>query len=1209
MEHGDVIDIDDLLGVSSPEASLPLEEYDLDTFLEAALHGEEKKGKVGRHGHKTKGGKSSKPPGNHLAASTPSASGTSEEFLDSLLSSVGQSVLTHGEESVDVNWDELRRFIAEFQSDGDLDVLNASQSPGTKQLDDGVSVSSSNSESVDGSLASGEGVGGGVKGKQNRKVMRGMRLLVASLLRSKSSPAMASPTLRGEEERQKDLLRRQKMKEKSKRREEKALVRQASEGYGSQDSVSLVSNATPVVVPSSVCSRGVELDNGQRNSPKWDTYLSGLDEQTARLFHIAVEEDRNALEQYLRSNPSLRDSRDHLGNTLLHMLCRQGKLESVRWLASGLCGHHVTLENNNCFTPTALAVKYGRLECVEWMISETKARGELQSQDNRWSLLHIAARFGQEPCLRWLLQFMQNVDIHLDVLDRHGNSPVHLAARHGHLRCLQTLVEFNCDITMANGKKHTACSLATKYQHDTCAQFLVVTETCISLSEQVTQLRKDLREYHQEKTMLKARLDDAIACSEALVRLQPVDTAHRIDEVQRQYVDLTNLLVKRIDDMHQQRGGANSLMASAGRSGAEFDELGDEVKMCKRRASELQEACHRILEDEQTRRSSSQEKELSRIQETLHKLQHQAEESEGRGQRSRCEEHGIDVEHLKSMRERLSEVSLMRAASPAIMNISLADKQDDISLSSSYTSLSSSSSSLSLMWNSPLASAKPTLQKQVSWEDQRQSGESSASSSRGTKPVENGLCLTAEHRAEQEELKAKVTKHLNDLISGKTSSHGDSKQSQSSKVNQYYSSTNDEKGYATPTNSSPIEGVYAARLINTVPTSHRPSDRTSVLLSNKANSGHMMSMKSTLPDVINLIDGPVSQDSPVDGEKSSKFGNLSSSWHGGGSSGSSSGLAKRKPLLSRLRLTNGKDSISSLKHARHSSENSVLSGVKIPLGGEEEVLHRPVSNSGLGALSVPGFMRKLRPTARQPSTEVNVQAEPVAASPSDVGIEVNGDTFHPRLNSDSSLSSTSSDVVWSDTDRQDGQETAPMYKQRAGILNRTRRTGEGNRKSRNRHIKFALDEDKSPSSPTPDSSYRRRDLSPIYESESRRQQREQERESAPLDIPAISPPTSNLNAIMLGHREYRVNYYSSDDDYETESPPPQDSPPIIAPTVDGTNTEHQEQNHNGTAQQDSLLDGEDRFWYESSEDEETGETGDVLNASMGSPSDRHICYL
>ena len=58
----------------------------------------------------------------------------------------------------------------------------------------------------------------------------------------------------------------------------------------------------------------------------------------------------------------------------------------------------------------------------------------------------------------------------------------------------QTLVEFKADVTLLNKKRQSACTLATRYHQDTCAQFLVVVETCIRLSAELTAAQQKQRE-------------------------------------------------------------------------------------------------------------------------------------------------------------------------------------------------------------------------------------------------------------------------------------------------------------------------------------------------------------------------------------------------------------------------------------------------------------------------------------------------------------------------------------------------------------------------------------------------------------------------------------------------------------------------------------------------------------------------------------------
>lgn len=141
---------------------------------------------------------------------------------------------------------------------------------------------------------------GGSKVKQNKKMMRGMRLLVANLLRSKTT-AMASPTLGSEDERQKEV-RRQKLKDKSKRREEKALMNHSSDGQLSQSDVSL-NHTTPAVLniptkidtTTAVCNAGGLNPRNSQCTERHEAHASRMSEDVAKVFQCAVEEDKSTL--------------------------------------------------------------------------------------------------------------------------------------------------------------------------------------------------------------------------------------------------------------------------------------------------------------------------------------------------------------------------------------------------------------------------------------------------------------------------------------------------------------------------------------------------------------------------------------------------------------------------------------------------------------------------------------------------------------------------------------------------------------------------------------------------------------------------------------------------------------------------------------------------------------------------------------------------
>ncbi|XP_057687279.1 synphilin-1 [Corythoichthys intestinalis] len=236
--------------------------------------------------------------------------------------------------------------------------------------------------------------------------------------------------------------------------------------------------------------RGVELD--EESKKKYNIINIVREGQISLLPHLAAD------------NLSL--IRDEMGNNLLHVSASQGHAECLQHLTSLMGEDGLNERNQQQLTPAGLAVKNGHLECVRWMVSETEAIAELSCTREHPSLIHYAARYGQEKVLLWLLQFMQEQAISLDEVDHNGNTGVHVAALYGHLTCIQTLVEYGSNVTVSNQQGERPSQLAERQGHGSCARYLVVVETCMSLASQVVKLTKRLTEQAAEKATLQKRL-------------------------------------------------------------------------------------------------------------------------------------------------------------------------------------------------------------------------------------------------------------------------------------------------------------------------------------------------------------------------------------------------------------------------------------------------------------------------------------------------------------------------------------------------------------------------------------------------------------------------------------------------------------------------------------------------------------------------------
>ncbi|KAF5905313.1 synphilin-1, partial [Clarias magur] len=247
------------------------------------------------------------------------------------------------------------------------------------------------------------------------------------------------------------------------------------------------------------------LDNSKAwSSPK---AFGECDEETKKshnIINIVREGQISLLPHFATENLEL--IRDEDANNLLHISAAHGHADCLQHLTSLMGEDCLNERNDQQLTPAGLGVRNGHLECVRWMVSETEAIAELSCTRDHPSLIHYAAQYGQERILLWLLQFMQEQAISLDEVDQNGNSAVHVAAQYGQLGCLQTLVEYGSNVTVQNQQGERPSQCAERQGHTTCARYLVVVETCMSLASQVVKLTKQLHEQTTARISLQNQM-------------------------------------------------------------------------------------------------------------------------------------------------------------------------------------------------------------------------------------------------------------------------------------------------------------------------------------------------------------------------------------------------------------------------------------------------------------------------------------------------------------------------------------------------------------------------------------------------------------------------------------------------------------------------------------------------------------------------------
>ncbi len=256
-------------------------------------------------------------------------------------------------------------------------------------------------------------------------------------------------------------------------------------------------------------SQSSELDTNSTNTSNSQCRL-----QRKKFIKCILREDVHLIKNLL-SQHDLTMIRDKHQNTLLHIACGFGRVKSVQALIK-ICPRLVDFKDDRGHTPVDIAIKHGQIEVCKLLINRKNnslsfaCRSENSSilDPNERSCLHFAAKHGENEILRHILSEMYQLNLSVDLRDSNGNTAAHLAAKYNHLDCLQTLVEFNCDITIVNKNGHTPCFLAEYHRHQECVHYLMIVETCISLSIKVVKIGRKLRETRSSNEVLKAQMDE-----------------------------------------------------------------------------------------------------------------------------------------------------------------------------------------------------------------------------------------------------------------------------------------------------------------------------------------------------------------------------------------------------------------------------------------------------------------------------------------------------------------------------------------------------------------------------------------------------------------------------------------------------------------------------------------------------------------------------
>ena len=202
--------------------------------------------------------------------------------------------------------------------------------------------------------------------------------------------------------------------------------------------------------------RGISLESPSAkfiHSLLKELLLDGKLQHDSPLGAIQPKQLVSSMLRQFNIDPNLKDFE---GGTLLHLACREGRIDVMHTLIQTF-KTELNIRDDHNDTPLMKAVKYGRCETVKSLISDYGSDINVTAS-NGLSLLRIAVSEGHIEMLKLLVS---KFGMSLLVVDEAGDTPLHVCAELGHYDCVRSLLEdFHSPIYIRNRAGKTPIDVA-----------------------------------------------------------------------------------------------------------------------------------------------------------------------------------------------------------------------------------------------------------------------------------------------------------------------------------------------------------------------------------------------------------------------------------------------------------------------------------------------------------------------------------------------------------------------------------------------------------------------------------------------------------------------------------------------------------------------------------------------------------------------------
>eukprot|EP00118_Oscarella_pearsei_P010928 m.69802 g.69802 ORF g.69802 m.69802 type:complete len:579 (+) comp35631_c0_seq4:129-1865(+) len=343
--------------------------------------------------------------------------------------------------------------------------------------------------------------------------------------------------------------------------------------------------------------RALSNEKGKSLSKKEAKRAAVAYAQQSRGFHAVTTGDLNTLQHLLldSSTELSATTRDSRGSTLLHKAAECGQVHCLQWLVLRCTPDAVHVQDADFATPAMQAIVGDHIDCVKVLVEANG--GEIERSDRGISLLHHAAYYGKEECLGYLLDKWRERQNQLEELgDDHGTTPAHLAAKQGHLPCLQAMVEAQLDVTQEDVDGQTPIDWANSAGQKACAHYLLLVDSCHTLTMTVSKLQSQLMRSRDESQSLKSQLSEECRSRQLIEEELREEFEENVEEVRKEYVDMTVKLMEKLDKKTQSDEAAVEVAEKLAISEKRADRAEAEARQLAAKLEEAYEKINRLTD-------------------------------------------------------------------------------------------------------------------------------------------------------------------------------------------------------------------------------------------------------------------------------------------------------------------------------------------------------------------------------------------------------------------------------------------------------------------------------------------------------------------------------------------------------------------------------------------------------------------------------------